>query len=379
MNRPPTSLARATRLLSRIAIMMALASGLSLPGAVAAAADTQVYPRIEGIDQLANATLTRKPLAGVSVAVMREGKLIHAAGYGFADLEQAVPATPLTVYRIASVTKQFTAALVLRLAERGEIDLDADIRKYLPDFDTGGRKVTVTQLLNHTSGIADLTRIPAAMAQRCLDLSVPEVFAYISKEPFDFEPGERFRYNNSGFWLLGVIIERVTGKPYSQAIRELLLGPLGLDRTRYDEPARIIARRARGYALVGKELQNSECNSPTRPYASGALLSTVMDLLDWQQGLFSGKAVGAALQQRMITRGRLNSGAPIPYGFGLALSEFRGAQRIAHSGGIVGFSAFLSHYPEQDLTIAVIANTMGVELRTELEEPIATLLLTPDR
>jgi CubicO group peptidase (beta-lactamase class C family) len=359
--------------------MMALASGLSLPGAVAAAADTQVYPRIEGIDQLANATLTRKPLAGVSVAVMREGKLIHAAGYGFADLEQAVPATPLTVYRIASVTKQFTAALVLRLAERGEIDLDADIRKYLPDFDTGGRKVTVTQLLNHTSGIADLTRIPAAMAQRCLDLSVPEVFAYISKEPFDFEPGERFRYNNSGFWLLGVIIERVTGKPYSQAIRELLLGPLGLDRTRYDEPARIIARRARGYALVGKELQNSECNSPTRPYASGALLSTVMDLLDWQQGLFSGKAVGAALQQRMITRGRLNSGAPIPYGFGLALSEFRGAQRIAHSGGIVGFSAFLSHYPEQDLTIAVIANTMGVELRTELEEPIATLLLTPDR
>ena len=181
MNRPPTSLARATRLLSRIAIMRALASGLSLPGAVAAAADTQVYPRIEGIDQLANATLTRKPLAGVSVAVMREGKLIHAAGYGFADLEQAVPATPLTVYRIASVTKQFTAALVLRLAERGEIDLDADIRKYLPDFDTGGRKVTVTQLLNHTSGIADLTRIPAAMAQRCLDLSVPEVFAYISK------------------------------------------------------------------------------------------------------------------------------------------------------------------------------------------------------
>jgi CubicO group peptidase (beta-lactamase class C family) len=379
VNRPPTSLARATKLLSRIAIMMALASGLSLPGAVAAAADTQVYPRIEGIDQLANATLTRKPLAGVSVAVMREGKLIHAAGYGFADLEQAVPATPLTVYRIASVTKQFTAALVLRLAERGEIDLDADIRKYLPDFDTGGRKVTVTQLLNHTSGIADLTRIPAAMAQRCLDLSVPEVFAYISKEPFDFEPGEQFRYNNSGFWLLGVIIERVTGKPYSQAIRELLLGPLGLDRTRYDEPARIIARRARGYALVGKELQNSECNSPTRPYASGALLSTVMDLLDWQQGLFSGKAVGAALQQRMITRGRLNSGAPIPYGFGLALSEFRGAQRIAHPGGIVGFSAFLSHYPEQDLTIAVIANTMGVELRTELEEPIAALLLTPDR
>ena len=365
--------------LLRMTIMVAVAIGPSLLGSSSPAAEARSYPRVEDIDRLANAALVRKPLAGVSVAVMRNGKLIHAAGYGYADVEQAVPATPLTVYRIASVTKQFTAALVLRLAERGQIDLDADIRKYLPDFDTGGRAVTVTQLLSHTSGIADLTRIPAAMAQRCLDISVREVFAYISKEPFDFEPGESFRYNNSGFWLLGVIIERVTGKPYSQSIRELLLEPLGLDRTRYDEPARIVAGRARGYAVVGKELQNSECNSPTRPYASGALLSTVTDLLDWQHALFSGKVVDAALLQRMITRGTLDSGAPVPYGFGLALSEFGGARRIAHAGGIVGFSAFLSHYPEHALTIAVISNTMGVELRTELEEPIAALLLTPAR
>lgn len=356
-----------------------IAVALGFTGCLHAAACTGVtdsppWPRMTEIDRIAEEALARVPMTGMSIAVLRGSKLIHAAGYGKANLELDVPATPQTVYRLASVTKQFTAAAILRHAERGDLKLDDDLRKYLPDFDTGGRLITIRQLLDHTSGIRDLTTIDTVMANRSLDVTHQQVFAALSRAPFDFEPGERYRYNNSGYWLLGAVIEKLSGEPYDTAIERNLLVPLCLQATRYDVPSEIVANRASGYARDSSGFLNAQPNSPTRPYASGALISTVLDLVAWQRALFGGKVLSEDSFKLMTTRGRLKNGQPTSYGLGLAITQFQGRVKIAHPGGIIGFSSFLSHYPDEQLSIVVLTNTMGVELRSEVEEPIAAVL-----
>lgn len=336
--------------------------------------DSPPWPRITEIDRIAEQALARAPMSGMSIAVLRGSKLIHAAGYGKADLELDVPATPRTVYRIGSVTKQFTAAAILRHAERGDLKLDDDLRKYLPDFDTGGRVITIRQLLDHTSGIRDLTTIESVMANRSLDVTRQQVFTALSRVPFDFEPGERYRYNNSGYWLLGAVIEKLSGESYDTAIERDLLVPLCLQATRYDVPREIVANRANGYERDTSGFLNAQPNSPTRPYASGALISTVLDLAAWQRALFGGKVLDEESFRLMTARGRLKDGQATSYGLGLAITQFQGRRKIAHPGGIIGFSSFLSHYPDEQLSIVVLTNTMGVELRSEVEERIAALL-----
>lgn len=339
------------------------------------AAEQPPWPRLAEIDRVAEEALARVPMSGLSIAVLRDDKLVHAAGYGRASLELDVPATPQTVYRIGSVTKQFTAAAILRHAERGELRLDDDFRKYLPEYDTGGRAITIRQLLDHTSGIRNMTTIEPLMANRAMDVTRDQVFGWLSAAPFDFEPGERYLYNNSGYWLLGAVIEKLSGEPYDTAIERLLLEPLCLQSTRYDVPAEIVPNRAAGYVRDAGRFRNAGPNSPTRPYASGALLSTVLDLAVWQRALFGGKVLSAESLRLMSTPGRLNDGKPTSYGLGVALTQFRGHRKIAHPGGIVGHSSFLAYYPEERIVIAVLTNTMGVELRPEVEERIAGLLL----
>jgi CubicO group peptidase (beta-lactamase class C family) len=338
--------------------------------------DAAPWPRIEEIDRIAEEALARVPMAGMSIAVLRDSKLVHAAGYGKASLSPDVSATPQTVYRIGSVTKQFTAAAILRHVERGELALEDDLRKYLPDYDTGGRVITIRQLLDHTSGIRDMVTIGPLMAERARDVTRGEVFGWLSSSPFDFEPGEKYRYNNSGYWLLGAVIERLAGEPYATAIERGLLEPLCLRSTRYDVPSETVPLRAVGYVRGTGAFTVAPPNSPTRPYASGALISSVLDLVAWQQALFGGKVLSAGSLQAMTTPGRLADGRPTSYGLGVAVSQFRGHRKIAHPGGIVGFSSFLAHYPDEKLVIAVLTNTMGVELRPEVEERIAGLLLS---
>ena len=337
--------------------------------------DAASWPRIAEIDRIAEEALARVPMAGMSIAVLRDSKLVHAAGYGKASLDPDVPATPQTVYRIGSVTKQFTAAAILRHVERGELALGDDLRKYLPDYDTGGRVITIRQLLDHTSGIRDMVTIGPLMAERARDVTRAEVFGWLSSSAFDFEPGEKYRYNNSGYWLLGAVIERLAGEPYATAIERGLLEPLCLQSTRYDVPSEIVPLRAGGYIRGAGAFKIAPPNSPTRPYASGALISSVLDLVAWQQALFGGKVLSAGSLQAMTTPGRLADGRPTSYGLGVAVSQFRGHRKIAHPGGIVGFSSFLAHYPDEKLVVAVLTNTQGVELRPEVEERIASLLL----
>lgn len=326
------------------------------------------------IDAWAREAVESGQVAGLSVAVRRDPEIVLARGYGHADLENEVPASEHTVYRIGSVTKQFTAAVVMQLVAEGRVDLDADIRDYV-DFPTQGQTVTVRQLLDHTSGIPSYTGLGEPFWSRSrLDLSHDQLLGMVRDLPFDFAPGTQWRYNNSGYYLLGVLVENVTGASYEEALQSRLLGPLGLESTTYCDERKLIANRAEGYELADGELVNDTPLSMRVPFAAGALCSTVLDLLAWQRALDSGQVVTPEAYERMVTPGTLADGAPLSYGFGLGVDELEGHRRIQHGGGINGFASMLALYPDDGLRIVVLVNTPG-RAAGMLAERIARLLL----
>ena len=310
------------------------------------------------IYELAQNALRDHPAPGISIGVHRGGEVVFAGGFGYADLENEVPATADTVYRIGSVTKQFTAAAAMLLVEEGKLDLSADLREYLPDYDTQGFEVPVERLLNHTSGIKGYTEMPEFWERSRLDLGHEAMLELFSEPPFEFEPGDRYQYNNSGYYLLGVLIERLSGLSYTEFLEARLFAPLGLERTHYLRNGPLVPGRAEGYE-VGEDggFVNDEPLSMELPYAAGSLGASVLDLLAWQRALASGQAVSPAGYERMTARGSLMNEDPVHYGYGLGLSEEHGLAKISHGGGINGFRAELALYPEEDLGIAVLINS----------------------
>ena len=295
---------------------------------------------------------------GSRSACRRAARVLFAGGFGFADLENEVPATAETVYRIGSVTKQFTAAAAMLLVEEGKLDLSADLRDYLPDYDTRDFAVPVERLLNHTSGIKGYTEMPEFWERSRLDLGHEAMLELFSEPPFEFEPGDRYQYNNSGYYLLGVLIERLSGMSYTEFLEARLFGPLGLERTHYLRNGPLVPGRAEGYE-VGEDggFVNDEPLSMELPYAAGSLGASVLDLLAWQRALASGEVVSAGGYEAMTARGNLVNGEPVHYGYGLSLGEEHGLARVSHGGGINGFRAQLAHYPEADLGVAVLINS----------------------
>jgi CubicO group peptidase (beta-lactamase class C family) len=356
--------------------LLGLLVALWVPPAAAKTADTKPLPRIVAIDQLAQSAMQELQLAGLSIAVRHKGRLVHAAGYGLANIELAAPATPYTVYRIGSITKQFTSALALRMAQQNKIALDAPIGRYLPELKNVG-DVTVRQLLNHTSGLAsfDAEVMPDAFLDRSLAMSKSRMIEYIDAAPRDFPAGSRFKYSNSGYLLVGLALERISGLEYPQLLDRELLSTNGLSQTRYDVPEQIVPERASGYVGRNDKFINAEWNSPTRPFAAGALLSTAMDLLRWNDRLYGGELLSPEALAAMIRPGQLADGREIPYGLGVRILPSSDGLRIAHGGLIVGFSAFLSHYPTDNLDIAILTNTQdrGKALG-DLEARIAALI-----
>jgi CubicO group peptidase (beta-lactamase class C family) len=314
------------------------------------------------IDSVANAAVTEQRTAGVSVAVAKNGRTIVAKGYGFADLENDVPATAETVYRIGSITKQFTSAAIMRLMEQGKLSLDDTLQKFLPQVPTQGNRVTVRHLLNHTSGIRSYTSLgPKWQRVVRLDLVPDSLATLFANEPFDFKPGDAYRYNNSGYFLLGMIIEKLSGKSYGQYLQDEFFTPLGLKSTVYCEQAPLIKRRAQGYQpRPGVPFVNAEPLSMTQPYAAGSLCSTVTDLVTWTLALSSGKVVSPASYALMTTPGTLNDGKPITYGFGLGTGAVRGHRQVSHNGGINGFVSEVHHYPDDSVVTVVLTNTSAL-------------------
>jgi CubicO group peptidase (beta-lactamase class C family) len=294
---------------------------------------------------------------GAAVAVRRGGQTIHVGGYGLANVEWGAPIDADTVFRIGSITKQFTAAAILKLAEDGALTIDDPIERHLADYPVGERRITIRHLLNHTSGIKSITSLPnfrSELANR--DEPLSGVIAAFKDVTPDFEPGERFLYNNSGYVLLGAIIEHISGKDYATFLQESFFGPLGMASTRYLHERPVTPRRAAGYAREGHTIFNAAPLSMTWPYAAGALGSTVNDLLRWDEALRGGAVVSPESYAAMTTPNRLNDGSPANYGFGLRMARYRDRPLVGHAGGINGFMTNLVHWPDEDLTVLVLSN-----------------------
>lgn len=296
---------------------------------------------------------------GAAVLIVKDGRPLLRKAYGLANVELRVPNRPEQVFRIGSVTKQFTAAAILLLAERGKLALNDEIPKHLPGYPARGPKITIEHLLTHTSGIPNYTSLPEFRGKARFDLTHDEMLALWKDKPLDFPPGSKWQYSNSGYYLLGLIIEKVSGMTYAEFLDQNIFRPLGLSHTRYDKPEDIIPDRAAGYEDVENKLTNAAYLSMALPFAAGALVSTVDDLARWSAALFDGKLISRASLQRMTTPYKLPSGETTGYGYGLGISAHAGHRVVSHAGGINGFQSALLVLPEEHIVAVVLSNRAG--------------------
>jgi CubicO group peptidase (beta-lactamase class C family) len=295
---------------------------------------------------------------GAAVIAVKDGKTVFRKAYGMANLELGVPISPESVFRLGSITKQFTAVAVLALAEEGKLSLSDPITRFLPDYPTHGHVITVEHLLNHTSGIRSYTGIPGYMNARIqADLTTAELVAVFSKEPMDFAPGEQWRYNNSGYVLLGAIIEKVSGMKYGDFVAERIFRPLGMMSTAYGSDERILPKRASGYTRDGETVGNARYLSMTQPHAAGGLVSTIDDLAVWDASLYSERLLKNGSLEKAWTPAVTRDGKPTRYGYGWGISTLRGSRAIEHGGGIFGFSTYGIRLPREKVYVAVLANS----------------------
>jgi CubicO group peptidase (beta-lactamase class C family) len=311
------------------------------------------------VDSIAEAALNKSMVPGLSVAVMRGPDVILAKGYGFADVEKRVPATPSTIYQIGSISKQFTAAAIMRLVEQGRMRLDDPITKYLPDYPTQGHTVLVRHLLHQTSGIKEFFTIQGYDE---MDISPPEkhsrddLISLFKKQPFQFAPGERWAYSNSNYTLLGRIIETVSGKTYDQYLRESFFAPLGLKATSQCDARLTGDAHAKGYFVKDGAVVIAPQVNMNMAIGDGGLCSTVLDLVKWKRALVNSGVVTGSSYDKMISSEPVRRGYKPAYGFGLSLVGLDGLRRVAHNGEVGGFTGTLAHYPDKDITIAVLTN-----------------------
>jgi CubicO group peptidase (beta-lactamase class C family) len=351
-----------------LAFALALAVAASLPARAQKPSRAQLAAFV---DSIGNAAIAQHKSPGFTIAVSRGSEPLLAKGFGYVDLENEIRATPAHVFRIGSITKQFTAAAIMQLVEQGKLSLDDPVTKWFPDWSLGGQKVTVTQLLNHTGGLHNYTSVPAWRPAQPIDLSHDSLLAFVRHDSLDFEPGSSWRYSNTGYYMLGVIIEKVSGQSYADYLQTHIFGPLGMTGSSYCENKPIIAHRAHGYSSDGKGgWTNASYLSMTQPYAAGSLCSTVADLVTWTKALESGKVVKPESYAKMTTPIALTGGKPNRYGFGLGVGELNGHPFIGHNGGINGFTSQKASYPHDSLIVVVLTNTEAT-LPMTLEKKIS--------
>ncbi len=332
---------------------------------------------IASLDSAARAHVESEIIPGVSVAVVRGGETLLKRGYGYVDVEWGVttPANAEVSYEIGSVTKQFTSAAILLLAEEGKLDLDAEFTDYL-DYDTRGRRVTVRRLLDHTSGIRSYTEMPVFGELTPQKLPRDTLVRLVEQVPFDFEPGTSLIYNNSAFFFLGLIVEEVSGQPYEDFVAERLFGPAGMEDSYYCSEALTREHRAHGYDAVRPDMIiRARYLDHTWPFAAGSLCSTVGDLARWNEALHGGAILDEASYRAMTSPAPLLDGTEIRYAMGIMSEEVGGRRVIAHGGGINGFLSHLAWYPDEQLTVAVLQNSTGPFGPELLANALADLVL----
>ncbi len=304
------------------------------------------------MEQVVQSYVSNKLFMG-SVLVARDSAVLFSKGYGFANVEWQVPNSPATKFRLGSVTKQFTAASILLLEERGKLKLDDPVKKYMPDAPPAWDKITIFHLLTHTSGIPSFTGFPDYSATEATPTTPEKLVARFRDKPLEFQPGEKWNYSNSGYVLLGYLIEKISGQTYGHFVQENIFNRLGMQDSGYDSNMAIIPRRAAGYTPGPFGMVNSGYIDMTVPFSAGALYSTTEDLLRWEQGLMGGKLLSAASLEKMTTPFKND------YAMGVGIRTLNGRKWIEHGGGIEGFNTVLAYYPDDKLTVVVLANLNG--------------------
>lgn len=293
---------------------------------------------------------------GVTLLIAKKGEIIFSGAAGMANLELNVPMKADNVLRIGSITKQFTAIAILMLQEQGKLNIQDDITKYLPSYPTNGKKITIEHLLTHTSGIRSYTSLPDFMQKIRDDKSTSEMLKVFKDKDMLFEPGTEFNYNNSGYFLLGVIIEKVSEMTYEDFIEKNIFEKIGMKNSYYGRADQIIPNRASGYEMESGEVVNAPYLSMTIPYAAGSLLSTVEDLYKWHKAIHNYQVVKKSSLDKAFTSYILKNGEPTDYGYGWGVHPFYGGKTIQHSGGINGFVTNEMYLPEHDIFIAAFSN-----------------------
>jgi CubicO group peptidase (beta-lactamase class C family) len=319
----------------------------------------QVSTAVSRMEDLVQSSVAKKQFMG-AVLVARGNDILLNKGYGFANLEWNIPNSPKTKFRLGSLTKQFTAASILLLQERGKLNVSDPVKKYMSDAPATWDKITIFNLLTHTSGIPDFTGFPDNASLEPFATTPEQLVARFRDKPLEFQPGEGWNYSNSGYVLLGYLIEKISGETYEHFVQENIFKPLGMADSGYDSNSALIQNRASGYTpelridrysvVSTGRLVNARYIDMTIPFAAGGLYSTTEDLLRWQQGLLGGKLLSSASLKEMLTPFENE------YAFGLFVSIINGHQVIDHGGRIPGFATALVFYPEDKLTVIVLSN-----------------------
>ena len=327
-------------------------------GASAPAKSGDRQALVAKIDSIISQPITAGKVAGASIAIVKGKDTIAVQGFGKANIELDVPTMAHATYEIGSVTKQFTAAALLQLVEQGKVNLDEDITKYLPGYNSQGHKIPVRRLLDHTSGIKGYTEIPEFGPLSAFKLPRDTLVKLFSKKPFDFNPGDEEIYNNSAFFLTGLIIEKVSGMPYEEYVQKNLFDKAGMKDAHYCSESKLFKNQATGYDGDSAGFVHKAPISHQWPYAAGSLCSSAIDLVAWNEALHrDGKILGKAAYQEMITPGKLNDGTVIGYGKGIAVYPRLGHKAYHHGGGIPGFLSENIYFPDDSLSVVVLFNS----------------------
>ncbi len=310
---------------------------------------TETAQEVESkVDEYIGAYLKMGKFSG-SVLIARDGEILLKKGYGMANYEHDVPNTPETKFRLGSVTKQFTSIAIMQLQEKGLLNVNDSIKKYITDY-PNGEKITIRHLLTHTSGIPNFTSFTNYRETMMLISPVEKTIERFKDKPLEFAPGEKYKYSNSGYILLGYIVEKASKKSYEEYLKENIFQPLNMTNTGYDHHSPLTKHRASGYSLGGDGLINAPYVDMSIPHGAGALYSTVEDLYIWDRALYTEKLVSKSSLDKIFTPFKEN------YGYGWQITESFNHKHISHGGGINGFSTYISRYVDDDVCIIVLSN-----------------------
>ncbi len=309
--------------------------------------------RADQVDDYIQSEMKKNKIPGLSIAVIKNGEIIKAKGYGLANIELNVPATPDNVYQSGSTGKQFTATLIMMLVEKGKIGLDDKVSKYIKGTPKSWENITIRHLLTHTSGLMNYDKYINSRS----DYTDEQLIKLAESYRLDFQPGENWKYSNTGYMILGIIIKKVSGKFYGDLLDQYIFIPLRMKTAGVVDARKIIPNRAAGYELVNNELQNQAYVSPSLSRtADGTLYMTVFDFSKWDAALYTDKLLKALDLDLMFTPVKLNNGKTFSYGFGWFIGNMNGHRLIEHGGEFQGFSSYTSRYVDDKLTIIILSN-----------------------